>query len=122
MAGLSLDMGDIEAPTESTPLKGNDLDDEDEPLGAIPESTTKEKLVAAAACVGVGTNVAAMVVEGGISTKVSGIIGTLVAPYSALQQQKITETKGQLGASSYLIFLVGRPMSNLISYMRAGMQ
>mmetsp|Transcript_18615 Transcript_18615/g.40508 ORF Transcript_18615/g.40508 Transcript_18615/m.40508 type:complete len:256 (+) Transcript_18615:43-810(+) len=93
MAGLSLDMGDIEAPTESTPLKGNDLDEDDEPLGSIPENTTKEKIVAAAAVVGAGTNIAAMVMEGGIATKVSGTIGTLLAPYSALQQQKITETQ-----------------------------
>ena len=94
MAGLSLDMGDIEAPAETTPLKGNDLDEEDKPLGAIPENTIKEKIVAAAAVVGAGTNIAAMIVEGGISTKISGTVGTLVAPYAALQQQKITETKG----------------------------
>ena len=95
MADLSLNMADIEAPNEATPLKGNDLDDDPEPLGDIPENTCKEKVVAAAAVVGAGTNIAAMIIEGGISTKVSGAIGTLVAPYAAFQQQKITETNGE---------------------------
>jgi uncharacterized protein HemX len=85
---------DIEAPpaTESTPLvPGGGPDDEPPPLKDMKAESTKEKLVAAAAAVSFTSSVAAMVLESNPSVYVSGAVGAAVAPYSVLQQQKLTQ-------------------------------
>lgn len=78
---------DIEAGEES-PLIGVS---EDKPLKDIEESTRTEQAVAGFSAVSFGASVAAMLFNRNPVVLVSGIIGAGIAPYAAIQQQKITE-------------------------------
>ena len=73
---------------EESPLLSND---DERPLEQLPEgSTAAEKAVAGFSSVTFGTSFAAMLFERSPMVTVSGIIGILVSPYAAIQQQKIT--------------------------------
>lgn len=97
MANLTLTTADIEA-GESTPLlskrKKDKNGDDPAPLRDIPEHTGVEKAVGLAAGAGVGANIASIILNPfSVAVKVSGAVGTVLGPYCALQQSKITETK-----------------------------
>mmetsp|Transcript_36588 Transcript_36588/g.67693 ORF Transcript_36588/g.67693 Transcript_36588/m.67693 type:complete len:255 (-) Transcript_36588:453-1217(-) len=93
-------MPDVEAPPpagEETPLvpfKDDDASDgSGEPLEDIQECTNKEKAVGGLGGVAFAASIAAMVVEVNPIVYLSGVTGAAVAPYSAFQQQKITDTE-----------------------------
>jgi hypothetical protein len=83
---------DVEAPDERTPL--HSPQNEPPPLRDMKENTLKERAVAGAAAVGFSTSIAAMLLEhNNPSVYVSGGIGCVVAPYAAIQQEKITQVE-----------------------------
>ena len=90
---------DVEA-GESTPLVGDnngstsfDPENEPPPLEEMKENTLKERAVAAGAAVAFSTSIAAMCLESNPAVYVSGVVGAAVAPYAAIQQEKITQVE-----------------------------
>jgi small-conductance mechanosensitive channel len=83
---------DIEAgiTNEETPLVNPE--DNDNKLEEIPEWTPLEIAISGTAVATAATSVAAMVANGNPLTVASGTLGIVVPSYSAIQQQKITET------------------------------
>jgi hypothetical protein len=71
--------------SEQSPLVSNE-----KPLKSITETTTSEKTVAGFSVVSFGMSFAAMLFEHHPIVYLSGLIGIIVSPYAAIQQQKIT--------------------------------
>uniref|UniRef100_A0A7S2S5B8 Uncharacterized protein n=1 Tax=Eucampia antarctica TaxID=49252 RepID=A0A7S2S5B8_9STRA len=84
---------DIEAGivNEETPLVNPE--DDDQKLEAIPEWTPLEMAVTGGAVATAGVSVGAMFMDSNPLVLVSGTLGIMVPSYSAVQQQKITETE-----------------------------
>ena len=77
---------------EGTPLVSSySPENEPPPLKDMKENTLKERAVAGAAAVAFSTSIASMVLESNPAVYVSSAIGTCVAPYAAMQQEKITQ-------------------------------
>lgn len=74
-------------------LEDNYVEMTDEPLEMLEGPTLTEKAVTGAAIATVGTSVGAMCLEWNPIAKVSGVMGLGIAPYAALQERKIAETK-----------------------------
>ncbi len=79
---------DIEAPGENTPLRINNTE---QPLKDLPESTRKEQLVAGLAIVSFAASIASIIISSNPLVYISGIIGACLSPYAAVQQRKITD-------------------------------
>ena len=82
-------VGDIEANEGTRLLELNG----EKALTDVPDQTPVELLVAGFAAVSFSTSVAAIFFHMDPIVTVSGVIGALVAPFAAFQQQKITEAK-----------------------------
>jgi hypothetical protein len=78
---------------ESPLIRNSNNDNGEEPLGEIEGFSRREKAVAGVSTVSCGTSVAAMFLERSPLVYVSGLIGVAVAPYVAIQQQKITHVE-----------------------------
>jgi demethoxyubiquinone hydroxylase (CLK1/Coq7/Cat5 family) len=91
MASAKAAAADVEAPDERTPLYSPE--NEPPPLKEMKENTLKERAVAGTAAVAFSTSIAAMLLEHNPSVYVSGGIGCVVAPYAAIQQEKITQVE-----------------------------
>lgn len=76
---------------EQTPLLGNNTDEK--PLEEIEDWTRREKAVAGVSVVSFTSSVAGMMISPDPLVLVSGTIGCAVAPYVAIQQQKITHVQ-----------------------------
>lgn len=75
---------------ERSRLIGSVRQDDEKPLGEV-KGQGKEMAVAGFSAVSFGASVLAMLVERNPMVYVSGIIGAGIAPYAAIQQQKITQ-------------------------------
>lgn len=82
-------VGDIEANEGTRLLELNG----EKALTDVPDQTPVELLVAGFAVVSFSTSVAAIFFHMDPIVTVSGVIGAIVAPFAAFQQQKITEAK-----------------------------
>jgi hypothetical protein len=76
---------------EQTPLLGGSSDEK--PLEEIEDWTRREKAVAGVSAVSFTSSVAGMMIMPDPLVLVSGTIGCAVAPYVAIQQQKITHVQ-----------------------------
>ena len=77
---------------ESTPLIAQ-RNGEEKPLEEIEDWTRREKAVAGVCAVSFASSVAGMMISPDPVVLVSGTIGCAVAPYVAIQQQKITHVQ-----------------------------
>lgn len=97
MSSSTAKKNDVESGEASPLLKGSqtsyDPESEPPPLEEMKENTLKERAVAGAAAVAFSTSIAAMVMESNPAVYVSGAVGTCVAPYAAMQQEKITQVE-----------------------------
>jgi len=93
---------DIEAgiTNEETPLVNPE--DNDEKLEEIPEWTPLEIAVTGTAVATAATSAVAMIVNGNPLTVASGTLGVVVPSYSAVQQQKLTETEALKQTNEFL--------------------
>jgi len=89
---MALAADDVEL-GESSPLLRGGFQDDDKPLEQIEAFTKREKAVAGVSAVSFGSSAAAMFMEQNPLVYVSGVIGLTVAPYAAIQQQKITHVQ-----------------------------
>jgi hypothetical protein len=72
---------------EESPL----LDNGEKPLEDLKGPSKTERAVAGISAVSFGSSLAAMLFEKNPVVYVSGLIGVVVSPYAAIQQQKITQ-------------------------------
>jgi hypothetical protein len=92
--------GDIEAAGESTPLlqpnsSGAGNNELPPPLQEMKVEALKERAVAITAAVSTVTSILAVMLESALHPVVwiSGILGAILAPYAAIQQQKLTQVE-----------------------------
>jgi hypothetical protein len=98
LSSTAIDVEEAAAPSdERTPLMASSSllsFPEPPPLKAIKENTWKERAVTGTAAVAVSTCIGSMLLEAQQpSVYVSSAIGCLVAPYTAVQQEKITQVE-----------------------------
>jgi len=70
-------------------------EDDDQELKDIPPWTVSEIAVTGLATGTVAGSIVAMILTANPFVTVTGILGLLIPPYSAFQQQKITDIKGE---------------------------
>ena len=85
---------DVEADGNRTNTQFQDPESNDDLLEDVPAWTLKEIAVSALASVTVVVSICCVFISKNPLVIVTGVIGLLIPPYAAFQEQKITDIKG----------------------------
>jgi len=90
------------ADENSSLIAHEDPADDDEPLGDIPPWTALEIAITGLAVATMFASIGILVIESSLISLFAGVVGLLVPPYSAFQEQKLTDCKAMMETSEVM--------------------